>query len=138
MPLPKTNLSWRLRRAGEKRRTSTWTALEEIALASRQPNLEEIFLDTVQKDPADRQAFLEETCADSNVRTRVEALVKSHDSAGDFLEHPAVQPASMAGAQGSLEHCCDTTFARDTINVLDLCDTPGRLGLLAHSNILED
>ena len=106
-------------------------------MAARQPNLEEIFLDTVQKDPADRQAFLEETCADSNVRTRVEALLKSHDSAGDFLERPAVQPAPIAGAQGSLEQGCDTTFARETISLLDRSDTPGRLGLLAHYEILE-
>ena len=28
---------------------------------SQRPNLEEIFLASIQKDPADRQAFLEET-----------------------------------------------------------------------------
>jgi serine/threonine protein kinase/formylglycine-generating enzyme required for sulfatase activity len=106
-------------------------------LASRQPNLEEIFLETVQRDPAHRQAFLEETCTDSNVRTRVEALLKAHDSAGNFLERPAVEPTSLTGTQGPRDHDGETTSTRETLNFLDRCDTPGRLGLLAHYEIVE-
>lgn len=54
-------------------------------------NVEEVFLQAVAKDPAQRQAFLDATCADRKVRTRVEELLKAHDSAGDFLDGPAVQ-----------------------------------------------
>jgi len=106
-------------------------------LDSQQPNVEEIFLASVQKDPADRQAFLEETCADSNVRTRVEALLIAHDSAGTFLDGPAVQPAPCAGTPDPPTHGSDPTAARATLDFLDRCDTPGRLGLLANYEVLE-
>ena len=64
-------------------------------MTTQKPDVEEIILASVQKDPADRLAFLEETCADNDVRTRVEALLKAHDSAGTFLEVPAIQPARV-------------------------------------------
>jgi serine/threonine protein kinase len=111
--------------------------IEEIVLDSHQPNLEEIFLASVEKDPADRQAFLEETCADSSVRTRVEALLKAHDSAGNFLEEPAVQAAPCVGTPDPISQGSDPHAARATLDFLDRCDTPGRLGLLANYEILE-
>jgi serine/threonine protein kinase len=106
-------------------------------LTTQKTDVEEIFLASVQKDPAGRQAFLEETCADSQLRTRVEALLKAHDSAGSFLEGPAVQSAPLAGAQDPPAHGSDPTAARESLDFLDRCDTPGRLGLLAHYEILD-
>jgi serine/threonine protein kinase len=110
-------------------------------LDSQRPSVEEVFLQAVQKDAADRPAFLEATCADSKVRTRVEALLKAHDSAGNFLDGPAVQPAPLAG-----RHAGDASSswpaqacaaAHETLDFLDRCDTPDRLGLLAHYEILD-
>jgi hypothetical protein len=107
-------------------------------LALRQPNVEEIFLECAPKDPADRQAHLEETRADSSVRrTRVEALLKAHDSAGTFLECPAVQPAINLSSQEPPAAGSDPPVTSETLSFLDRCDTPGRLGLLAHYEILE-
>lgn len=100
------------------------------------PNVEELFLDTVQRDPADRQVFLEQTCADSSVRTRVEALLKAHDSAGSFLEGSAVRAVLSSGIQDLCAEGSEVA-ASDTLDFLDPCDTPDRLGRLAQYEILD-
>ncbi len=100
-------------------------------------NVEEVFLQAVQMGPAERQAFLDATCADSKMRTRVEALLKAHDNAGDFLAGPAVQPVPLAGTQGPRAHESTRTSARETLDFLERCGTPDRLGLLAHYEILD-
>src|SRR6516225_18442 len=105
MPFPPTNLL----KAAEARRgkkshfciDSDW----ENVLDSQRLTVEEIFLQAVQKDPADRPAFLEATCTDSKLRMRVEALLKAHDNVGDFLDGPAVRPAPSAGTK---DDCADT------------------------------
>ena len=53
--------------------------------------VESIFLEAVEKtSPSEREAFLKEACAgDSQLRTRVEALLRAHDDAGSFLATPA-------------------------------------------------
>jgi serine/threonine protein kinase len=107
--------------------------------------VEEVFLQAVDKDPAERRAFLEATCADRDVRTRVEALLKAHDSAGTFLEGPAVQPASLTSRQHPPPHADGASSpgpapagaGHETLDFLDPCDTAGRLGLLAHYEIVE-
>ena len=100
-------------------------------------NVEEVFLQAVQKDPAERPAFLDATCADSKVRMRVEALLKAHDNAGSFLDGPAVRPAPLAGTQSSVRHLAILLPPTKPLDFLDRCDTPDRLGLLAHYEILE-
>ena len=69
---------------------------------------------------------------------RVEALLKAHDNAGDFLDGPAVQPVPLAG---TTEDPCAAratrTSARETLDFLERCGTPDRLGLLAHYEILD-
>ena len=61
-------------------------------------------------DPAERTAFLDRACAgDTVLRQRIEALLRSHASAGDFLATPAAQqlaagadmPARDAGSTGN-------------------------------------
>ena len=45
-----------------------------------------------QPDPAARSAFLAEACgSDAALRQRVEALLRTHEQLGDFLERPAVE-----------------------------------------------
>jgi serine/threonine protein kinase len=46
------------------------------------------------EDPAKRKAFIEKACADdSELRRRVESLLKSHEAAGSFLNIPRSQPS---------------------------------------------
>src|SRR5207247_172616 len=76
-----------LARSHPRRRTD----LQRPLTGSRSTmNEREIFIAAVQKeDPAERQAFLDQTCsADPVLRQRVEALLKLAAQAGSFLESP--------------------------------------------------
>jgi serine/threonine protein kinase len=114
-------------------------------LDAQRLSVEEIFLQAVEKDPAEREAFLDATCADSKVRTRVEALLKAHDNAGNFLDGPAVQPAPLASTHNLRAHADEASSpgpdqagaAHETLDFLEPCDTPDRLGLLGHYEILD-
>ena len=106
-------------------------------MVAQRSSVEEVFLQAVQKDHAERAAFLDATCADSKVRTRVEALLKAHDNASSFLDGPAVRPAPVSGTSEPQASDCDTSSAQAPLDFLDRCDTPDRLGLLAHYEILE-
>lgn len=143
--LPENKLPQSLRRRRAKRRTSEQVTLEELALESRRPSVEEVFLQAVQMDPAERPAFLADSCADNTTRARVEALLKAHDSAGDFLEAPAVLPAQSTAEQSPLGHLDDGTSPwpaetgaadDESLDFLTPCETPGRIGLLAQYEIL--
>src|SRR5262245_6466467 len=103
---------------------------EDRALDAQRPNVEEVFLQAVQKDPAERAAFLDTACSDSKMRTRVDALLKAHDNAGSFLDGPAVRPAPVAGTPEPLAHDSDTTSTQEPVDFLDRCDKLDRLGLL--------
>jgi serine/threonine protein kinase len=50
----------------------------------------EIFTEAIQLPVGERIAFVERTCADDEeLRRKIEALLKSNERAGDFLEQPA-------------------------------------------------
>src|SRR5262249_9725216 len=100
-------------------------------------DVEEIFLQAVEKNPADRPAFLAASCADEKLRKRVEALLKAHDAAGDFLDGPAVRPTFLVNTKDGHASASDTLPTNEPLEFLNPCDTPGRLGLLAHYEILE-
>jgi len=57
-------------------------------------DIKSIFSDALEKQTAeDRQAYLDEACGnDANLHAKVEALLKAHEEAGDFLEVPALEP----------------------------------------------
>jgi serine/threonine-protein kinase len=62
--------------------------------------LDEICQDVLERQPADRSAFLDRACADDpSLRAEVEALVRSQESVGSFLQTPAivVKAALLAG-----------------------------------------
>src|SRR5262249_16672406 len=62
-----------------------------------------VFLAALERsDPAERTAYLDEVCAgDPALRQRVEALLRSHEEAGSFLEQPALHVADQeVGADG--------------------------------------
>lgn len=67
-------------------------AVDSIDASSISPNsVEGLFLLALQKNiPAEREAFLNETCGDDSDRhRRVTALLQAFDDAGSFLETPA-------------------------------------------------
>ncbi|MHC4518612.1 MAG: WD40 repeat domain-containing serine/threonine protein kinase, partial [Planctomycetota bacterium] len=69
-------------------------------MAASEKDREEIFYEALEiQDPDRRAAYLEEACgADSDLRARVEALLKAHERAGDFLKTPAVAGETVAGS----------------------------------------
>jgi len=137
MPFPPTNLlPVAEARTGKKSHFCIDTDWESV-LDSQRLTVEEIFIQAVQKDPADRPAFLAATCTDSKLRTRVEALLKAHDTAGNFLDGPAVRPAPLADTKDGRAGDSDPPSAHESLEFLAHSDTPGRLGLLAHYEILE-
>src|SRR5215831_16606715 len=60
-----------------------------------------IFLTALDKDnPSERSAYLDSACAgEPALRKRVEALLKSHDDAGSFLDAPIGEQMSPAAGQ---------------------------------------
>src|SRR5260370_42399648 len=57
----------------------------------------------IQLTPAERSAYLECACgADQQLRQRVERLLKAHDHAGDFLEHPPPEAVVEANSRASV------------------------------------
>ena len=55
----------------------------------RWEQLKPLFHGALEQPPARRAEWLRAACADEALRAEVEALVTSHDTAGDFLEGPA-------------------------------------------------
>src|SRR5438132_7262422 len=66
----------------------------------------DIFIAALQKeDPADRRAYLDESCArQPELRRQVEHLLRLHEGAGSFLEEPAAEPAASAAISAAAEH----------------------------------
>ena len=51
-----------------------------------------IFVEALDQPASERAAWLEEVCgADSALRQRIEALLRQHEQANSFLEHPAAE-----------------------------------------------
>ncbi len=116
-----------------------------------------IFLSALDiHDETARQAYLDEACAgDAQLRTEVEALLKSHTTAGSFLETPAVEQVAsvepqtvLLGNSGDTDDPIKPPFLgpaaveRDeteaaVLELLQTSEKPGSLGRLAHYEILE-
>src|SRR5215217_3632765 len=61
----------------------------------RWQQLKQIFQSALERDPAERPAFLSRACADDPaLRSEVESLIASHDQAGDSIEAMAVEAAT--------------------------------------------
>lgn len=88
-----------------------------------------IFLEALeQHDPADRAAFLDEHCGDdTELRQRVEGLLRAHTDAGSFLEKTPE------------EIDADSTLPTDDtwMSLLKPGDDPDRLGELAGYDVIE-
>src|SRR6266581_4867882 len=61
----------------------------------RWQQLKQIFQSALERNPAERSAFLNQACAeDPALRSQVESLIASHDQAGDSIEAMAAEAAT--------------------------------------------
>src|SRR5688572_12070273 len=61
----------------------------------RWQQLKQIFQSALERNPAERSAFLNQACAgDEPLRSEVESLIASHDQAGDSIEAMAAEAAT--------------------------------------------
>lgn len=101
------------------------------------------------EDPLKRHAFIEKACAsDTELHRRVEALLKSHEMAGSFLEPPPM-PASQAPArptdrtsdfnsnEGTAELSEKDEDRAAVLHYLQPSTKPGSLGVLGHYEVLQ-
>ena len=74
-------------------------------MTSKQTSPEEIFHRAAALlDPAERTEYLTRACRGAeNLRREVDALLKWHEKATDFLENPAMTPAVTLEASGPME-----------------------------------
>ncbi len=114
-------------------------------------NERDIFLAALERtSDAERNAFVVAACGqDAELRTRVEQLLKSHQDAGSFLEHPAIgsvgtetSAARQANGDGSATGGVSTWGAGPSsgpaaLPFLQLCDKPGRLGTIGPYEVSE-
>ncbi len=84
-------------------------------------SVEGLFLVALGKQGDARAAFLAEQCGDDDRRQRVEALLAAYESAGSFLEKPAIAIEPMPMGQ-----------------YLAPCEVPGTIGKLGPYEILEE
>ncbi|HSB10276.1 MAG TPA: protein kinase [Blastocatellia bacterium] len=82
---------------------------------SRWQRIEELFHSALQRKPDEHREFLIENCkGDPELRRQVEALLESHQEAGDFIEE-----APLAGAISSIvEASADETAKADATRAL--------------------
>lgn len=96
-----------------------------------------LFTNALEKeDPAQRQSYLDEACAgDAALRERVEALLRSHQRQGPFLDVPAVEQLATTGVtRAETPHADDET---PSLCFLTPSDKPGSLGRLGHYEVQE-
>jgi serine/threonine protein kinase len=93
-------------------------------------------------DPAARAAYLDGACGGDNaLRARVEALLQAHDTAGSFLEIPAVAPPDPnVAATREVDRKALTDGRANPDEALTFLTPSGRpdsLGRLGHYEVLE-
>jgi eukaryotic-like serine/threonine-protein kinase len=105
-----------------------------------------IFFEAMEKDDrAERAAFLEEACAgDPELRRRIEALLKSHATAGDFLDIPAAEQLRAGSGMSADRGRTDAGLAPPerpedgvSLDFLTPSARPDSLGRLGHYEVLK-
>jgi hypothetical protein len=101
-----------------------------------------IFTEALDRDtPADRAAYLDTACAgDPALRERVEALLRSHEQAGEFPGKPAPRRLAEEFAAGALDDTRTEPPAGDPdepLGFLEPSDQPDSLGRLGHYEVRE-
>ncbi|MCI0683913.1 MAG: serine/threonine protein kinase [Gemmataceae bacterium] len=102
-----------------------------------------IFLQALeQATPAERATFVEQACGgDAELRQRIEALLRSHEQGGSFLDKPA--PHAIADGLATPNAAGDTQPPgavtpgdTESLDFLAPSDRPGALGRLGHYDVL--
>ena len=101
-----------------------------------------IFIEALERDtPGDLAAYLDEACAgDPALRGRVEALLRSHEGAGEFPGKLAPQRlADEIAARESDDTRSGPSGpdADDRLDFLEPSDKPGSIGRLGHYEVQE-
>src|SRR5262245_13499065 len=92
-----------------------------------------IFLAALDKDPAERAAFLDEACAgNETLRRGVEMLLRLHAAPHCFLEVPAIEQLAAGNPTADTLETCPTD-----LSFLAPSSEPGSLGRLDHYEVLE-
>ncbi len=107
-------------------------AVDSIDASSISPNsVEGLFLLALQKSkPAEREAFLNETCGgDSDRHRRVTALLRAFDDAGSFLEAPAGGQRPQQEISLSFLRPISKDGCLGTIGTYEVLDIIGRGGM---------
>jgi hypothetical protein len=100
------------------------------------PQANNIFLQAIEfTAPEDRSRFLDAACAANlELRARVEALIRSHERAGEFLDRPILDPT---GGTGDATRTGPSTAGDGRLDFLAPSDKPGSLGRLGHYEVQE-
>src|SRR5262245_36593682 len=103
----------------------------------------EIFIEALDKAaPAGRAAFLAAACAgDAALRGRIEALLRSHEGAGEFLKGSAPERLAGVPGVGVLEDETRTGLSKPDgdipLDFLEPSGKPGSIGRLGHYEVQE-
>ncbi|NUQ63014.1 MAG: serine/threonine protein kinase [Pirellulales bacterium] len=108
-------------------------------------NADDVFWGALAKSsPAERAAYLDQACGDdAALRSRVEALLQSHESAGSFLGKPVIQVAAEKLADKPLddatavEHRRTTGLDETSLGFLEPAQRADSLGRLGYYEVLE-
>ena len=80
-------------------------------------NERDVFINALQKDPAERSAYLDEACAGNpSLRRRIDALLMAHDDPDSFLDSPQNVDAT---SDASLVQDHDSPLIGDGVNRVD-------------------
>ena len=67
----------------------------------RWQQLDELFQSVLEREPEEREMFLDEACAGNDeLRQQVDALLAAHERAGSFIENPALEVEARSLAKG--------------------------------------
>ncbi|MBC7855989.1 MAG: serine/threonine protein kinase, partial [Pirellulaceae bacterium] len=101
-------------------------------------NEQTIFTDALAKrNPNERQFFLDQACGkDAALRAQVEELLAAEQGAGSFLEHPPAGLDATVDASLSKKDTVDNELS-GSLPILEPCDKPDRIGKLGLYEIIE-
>ena len=108
-------------RLGWQRRPRTRSPVK-----SEHSSAEAVFCEALEKQPAERAAFLDRACAGNEpLRREVQSLLDAHQKAGLFLERPLAESEGVADLAAA-----EATDPGDALPFLAPSPEPGSLGRL--------
>src|SRR5690348_6657742 len=100
---------------------------------SEPSSAEAVFCEALEKEPAERVAFLDRACAGNEpLRREVQTLLDAYQKVGRFLERPVVESEVVADLAAA-----EAAGPVDALPFLAPSPEPGSLGRLDHYEILE-